>query len=244
MAEAAGANGHLVVTPLWLDVCEPGGVREYSEVTLHTKYSLARERAGDVSTSQLSLSPRSSSSARALPRPQPPTMASIVPSLRAYPTRLARPAARAFASTSRAPAEPSAEASPTPSSSSSTEPTATDATAADTGALDAAAAAAQPPSTGTTKKGYRAWLAGEGQRFRKAIPGRTNWIADTVRRPLSLCVVCVLVRLASCAGERPARRDLSLSIGSSLAVLARAGAPVVCPGPTPSEHPPSHRAPH
>ncbi|GAA5851466.1 hypothetical protein JCM9279_001076 [Rhodotorula babjevae] len=111
-------------------------------------------------------------------------MASLVPSLRASSTRLARPAARTFASTSRAPAEPSAEASPTPSSSSSSssssQPTATDATAADTGALDAAATA-QPPSsgTGTTKKGYRAWLAGEGQRFRKPVPGRTNWIADT-----------------------------------------------------------------
>ncbi|GAA5947331.1 hypothetical protein JCM3775_005367 [Rhodotorula graminis] len=109
-------------------------------------------------------------------------MASFVPSLRAHSHRLAatRPAAaahRAFASTSRTPASDSPPAEP-----SSTQPTATDAAAADTGALDAAAAAAaaaaQVPQ-GTTKKGYRAWLQGEGQRFRKGIPGRTNWIADT-----------------------------------------------------------------
>ncbi|GAA5910291.1 hypothetical protein JCM8208_003498 [Rhodotorula glutinis] len=105
-------------------------------------------------------------------------MAAFVPSLCAHSTRLARPAThRAFASSSRALADPPAEAAP---SSSSTQPTAADATAADTGALDAAAAdSQQAPSTGTTKKGYRAWLAGEGQRFRKAVPGRTNWIADT-----------------------------------------------------------------
>ncbi|TNY18524.1 eukaryotic mitochondrial regulator protein-domain-containing protein [Rhodotorula diobovata] len=101
-------------------------------------------------------------------------MASMLPSLRAHSTRVARPAAaRSFASSSRS----SQDAQPQ-ASSSSTEAVAADPTAADTGALDAAAAAATP-ATSSTKKGYRAWLNGEGARFRKALQGRTNWIADT-----------------------------------------------------------------
>ena len=29
-------------------------------------------------------------------------------------------------------------------------------------------------------KGYRAWLSGDGARFRNGLAGRTNWLGDTV----------------------------------------------------------------
>ncbi|BGP38487.1 hypothetical protein JCM10450v2_002435 [Rhodotorula kratochvilovae] len=100
-------------------------------------------------------------------------MASMLPTLRTHACRAARPAARTFASSSRCPADAAAEAS------SSTEPVADEPTAGDTGALDAAAGEGAFQSTGTTKKGFRAWLGGEGARFRKGVHGRTNWIGDT-----------------------------------------------------------------
>lgn len=31
--------------------------------------------------------------------------------------------------------------------------------------------------------GYRAWLTGEGARYRKPVPGGTNYLAETVRPP-------------------------------------------------------------
>ncbi|GJN87280.1 hypothetical protein Rhopal_000228-T1 [Rhodotorula paludigena] len=103
-------------------------------------------------------------------------MASLAPTLRTAAQRCARhPAARrAFASSSRTLAD---EQPP----SSSTEPVAGSAAAGDAGALDAAQEAQQGAalSTGKPGKGYRAWLNGEGARFRRGVQGRTNWIGDT-----------------------------------------------------------------
>ncbi|GAA6052698.1 hypothetical protein JCM3770_007180 [Rhodotorula araucariae] len=100
-------------------------------------------------------------------------MASMLPTLRTHVSRTARPAVRAFASSSRCTADAPAEAA------SSTEPVAAEPMAGDTGALDAAADEAALQPTGTSNKGFRAWLGGEGARFRKGVHGRTNWIGDT-----------------------------------------------------------------
>lgn len=34
--------------------------------------------------------------------------------------------------------------------------------------------------SGRGGKGYRAWLSGEGAKFRRAIPGKTNWLGEQV----------------------------------------------------------------
>ncbi|GAA5855942.1 hypothetical protein JCM8547_000423 [Rhodosporidiobolus lusitaniae] len=98
-------------------------------------------------------------------------MALYLPTLRSRALLTARPSARAFSSTSRRAQE----------SSSSTEATADNASSADAGAVDAAASDAQARQqpAGKQAKGFRAWLSGEGSRFRKGIPGRTNWIGET-----------------------------------------------------------------
>lgn len=88
------------------------------------------------------------------------------------------PARRSFASTSfaRADAVPSTSA-PTPDADAAAPPPAESAEAAapveDEPQLD-------PEPTGRTGNGYRAWLNGEGAKFRNALHGRTNWIGDTV----------------------------------------------------------------
>lgn len=102
------------------------------------------------------------------------TMASFLPTLRSRALLTTRPTIRALSSTPRrSNSEPS----------SSTEATADSASSADTGAIDAAEAVAEAAATpqGKAGKGYRAWLSGEGARFRKGVVGRTNWIGDTVR---------------------------------------------------------------
>lgn len=48
-----------------------------------------------------------------------------------------------------------------------------------TPAAEEAPAATAPISSGQ-KNGYRAWLSGEGSRYRRPLPGKPNWIGDTV----------------------------------------------------------------
>ncbi|KAL8286397.1 hypothetical protein RQP46_004414 [Phenoliferia psychrophenolica] len=92
----------------------------------------------------------------------------------------ARLHSRSFASTSFARAEP------TPSTS--TTPADADAAAAPPAEAESDSAAPveepvlDPESTGGAggkANGYRAWLNGEGAKFRAALHGRTNWIGDT-----------------------------------------------------------------
>ncbi|GAA5821397.1 hypothetical protein JCM11251_004604 [Rhodosporidiobolus azoricus] len=99
-------------------------------------------------------------------------MASFLPSLRTRALTHARPSLRPLSSTSRCCAEPEA-------GSSSTEATADSASSADTGAIEAEQAGTEIKETGPQKKGYVAWLNGEGARFRKGIKGKTNWIGET-----------------------------------------------------------------
>ncbi|GAA5867286.1 hypothetical protein JCM1840_005011 [Sporobolomyces johnsonii] len=104
-------------------------------------------------------------------------MASLLPSLRSAAPRSAA-SIRAFASTSRAFADPPSEPS---SSASSSEPVADSATAGDAAALDSQAQQGErydPPAM-QAGRGYRAWLNGEGARFRTGIKGKPNWIGDT-----------------------------------------------------------------
>ncbi|GAA5976536.1 hypothetical protein JCM10908_005535 [Rhodotorula pacifica] len=68
----------------------------------------------------------------------------------------------------------------------STSPTAASEGAADsTAATDAASAGdapavvAEPIATATQRNGYRAWLSGEGSRYRRPLQGKPNWIGDT-----------------------------------------------------------------
>ncbi|GAA5995508.1 hypothetical protein JCM5350_006018 [Sporobolomyces pararoseus] len=78
---------------------------------------------------------------------------------------------RAFASTSRALAQPPAD---------HIEPSKSESVAGSETAGDVAQSgdAPQVPS-GVSSRGYNAWLNGEGARFRKGIKGRTNWIGDS-----------------------------------------------------------------
>ncbi|GAA5948871.1 hypothetical protein JCM21900_003455 [Sporobolomyces salmonicolor] len=104
-------------------------------------------------------------------------MASLLPSLRSAAPRSAA-SIRAFASTSRAFADPPSEPS---STASSTGPVAGSATAGDAAPSDSQVQEAErydapAPQAG---RGYRAWLNGEGARFRTGIKGRANWIGDT-----------------------------------------------------------------
>ncbi|BGP14431.1 hypothetical protein JCM10213_004554 [Rhodosporidiobolus nylandii] len=99
-------------------------------------------------------------------------MASFHPALRSRTSSVVRPAARALSSTSRCCADAS-------EGSSSTEATADSASSADTGAIDTVVAEAEEALSGPAGKGYRAWLNGEGARFRKGIAGKTNWIGET-----------------------------------------------------------------
>ncbi|GAA5974182.1 hypothetical protein JCM11641_003311 [Rhodosporidiobolus odoratus] len=100
-------------------------------------------------------------------------MASLLPTLRSRAHTSTRLVSRAFASSSRCYAEAS--------EGSSTEATAGSASAADTGAIDTLVAETEDSlqATGQPGKGYRAWLNGEGARFRKGVAGRTNWIGET-----------------------------------------------------------------
>ncbi|GAA5963943.1 hypothetical protein JCM8115_002768 [Rhodotorula mucilaginosa] len=47
-----------------------------------------------------------------------------------------------------------------------------------TPAAEEAPAATSPIASGQ-KNGYRAWLSGEGSRYRRPLPGKPNWIGDT-----------------------------------------------------------------
>jgi hypothetical protein len=101
-------------------------------------------------------------------------MASFLPSLRPRALQTLRSSTRSLSSTpSRLNSDPSSSTQATPDSSSSTDTAAVEVTEKQT----EEAAAPQ----GKTGKGYRAWLSGEGARFRKGVVGRTNWIGETVR---------------------------------------------------------------
>ncbi|GAA5891391.1 hypothetical protein JCM6882_004680 [Rhodosporidiobolus microsporus] len=99
-------------------------------------------------------------------------MASFLPSLRTRALSHARPSLRTFSSSSRCCAEPQA-------GSSSTEATADSASSADGGAIETGKAEAETKEAGPQRKGYTAWVSGEGARFRKGIKGKTNWIGET-----------------------------------------------------------------
>ncbi|GAA5838281.1 hypothetical protein JCM3766R1_005508 [Sporobolomyces carnicolor] len=78
---------------------------------------------------------------------------------------------RAFASTSRARAQPPAE---------HIEPSKSESVAGSETAGDVAQSGGAPAApAGTARRGFNAWLNGEGARFRKGIKGRTNWIGDS-----------------------------------------------------------------
>ncbi|GAA6000255.1 hypothetical protein JCM10207_007926 [Rhodosporidiobolus poonsookiae] len=101
-------------------------------------------------------------------------MASLLPALRQRAPTTALASLRTFASSSRCCAESTAD-------SSSTEATADSASSADTGAIETAKADAQDVAVpaGPAGKGFRAWLDGEGVRYKKGIKGRPNWIGET-----------------------------------------------------------------
>lgn len=78
-----------------------------------------------------------------------------------------------FSTSTRRLAEPApAPASESPDSSS-------DGADAVTPVVEEAPAASAPIASGQ-KNGYRAWLTGEGSRYRRPLAGKPNWIGDTV----------------------------------------------------------------
>ncbi|GAA5898697.1 mitochondrial 37S ribosomal protein mS45 MRPS35 [Sporobolomyces salmoneus] len=82
-----------------------------------------------------------------------------------------RAPARAIASTSRALAQPPAE---------HIEPSKSESVSGSETAGDVAQSGATPEvSSGGSRRGYNAWMNGEGARFRKGIKGRTNWIGES-----------------------------------------------------------------
>ncbi|GAA6062390.1 hypothetical protein JCM10212_003199 [Sporobolomyces blumeae] len=104
-------------------------------------------------------------------------MATSLPTLRlAFPR--SAPTVRAFASTSRARAEPPAQPAPAPSPVESVtgSETASDAAHVDASPSETTEPASQVKAQG---RGFNAWLTGEGARFRKGIKGRTNWIGES-----------------------------------------------------------------
>ena len=80
-------------------------------------------------------------------------------------------------STTRLFSRPSSSAAPsTPSDSNSTP-----APESETAPLDPdSSSSSYSASPGGQGKGYRAWLAGDGAKYRRGIPGRTNWLGDQV----------------------------------------------------------------
>jgi hypothetical protein len=81
------------------------------------------------------------------------------------------------ASTSAAqPDSPAPDATSAPPPVSELAPEPTDPTEAEAAPLD-------PEPVGRAGKGFRAWLASDGARFRHGIKGQTNWIGETVSCP-------------------------------------------------------------
>ncbi|GAA6017919.1 hypothetical protein JCM11491_001216 [Sporobolomyces phaffii] len=94
----------------------------------------------------------------------------MLPTLR-IGSNAARGPVRAFASTSRALAQPPAE---------HIEPSKSESVAGSETAGDLAQSGEAPVvASGGSGRGYNAWLNGEGARFRKGIKGRPNWIGDS-----------------------------------------------------------------
>ena len=90
--------------------------------------------------------------------------------LRSTRTTVASSSRALFSSSTRRLAEPAA-----PAASESPDSPIDGATPA----IEEAPAATAPISSGQ-KNGYRAWLSGEGSRYRRPLPGKPNWIGDTV----------------------------------------------------------------
>lgn len=90
--------------------------------------------------------------------------------LRSTRTTVASSSRALFSTSTRRLAEPTAPAA----SESPDSPT-----EGATPAVEEAPAATAPISSGQ-KNGYRAWLSGEGSRYRRPLPGKPNWIGDTV----------------------------------------------------------------
>ncbi|KAK4698965.1 hypothetical protein P7C70_g7304, partial [Phenoliferia sp. Uapishka_3] len=90
----------------------------------------------------------------------------------------ARQHSRSFASTSLARADsPPAAATPLPSEDASIPPPTE--SSEDAAAPVEAEPTLDPEKPGRSGNGYRAWLNGDGAKFRTALHGRTNWIGDT-----------------------------------------------------------------
>ena len=79
-------------------------------------------------------------------------------------------------STTRLFSRPSSSGPSTPSDSDSTP---TPASESETAPLDPDSSSSSS-SSASQGKGYRAWLAGDGAKYRRGIPGRTNWLGDQV----------------------------------------------------------------